>query len=327
VIELGRLLLAGLFAVAGGAKLADRKGSLRALRDFAVPERLAPPLAFLLPIVELGIAAALLPGVSARVAAAAAAGLLVLFSIGATIALLRGRRPDCHCFGRLHSAPVGPATLARNVTLAAGAAALAVYGPGTSFAAVDPLAAVGTVAVALLVVESLVLVALLRRHGHVLVQLDELASPVPAEVGLEIGTPAPPFALPSARGELVTLRDLLAPGRPLLLTFIDPGCGPCAALLPVLAGWQNENAHRLTVATIGRGDMEANRAAAEEHGLDLLLDGGDVTPAYGSAGTPCAVLVDPEGRVASSLRCGADGIRALIGDELDLGLEEVLVHA
>ncbi|MCL4488183.1 MAG: DoxX family membrane protein [Chloroflexi bacterium] len=60
-----RLLLALVFAVAGLAKLADRPGSRQALRDFGLPTRLAGPLGVLLPLIELVVAFALLPLVTA----------------------------------------------------------------------------------------------------------------------------------------------------------------------------------------------------------------------------------------------------------------------
>ena len=47
--------------------------------------------------------------------------MLTLFLIAVGVAMIRGRKPDCHCFGQLHSAPVGWPTLIRNCVLAAGA--------------------------------------------------------------------------------------------------------------------------------------------------------------------------------------------------------------
>src|SRR5215212_1360917 len=114
-----RLLLALVFVVAGVSKLADRKGSRQALADFGVPSSLASPLGILLPLAELAIAAALIPAASAWWAALGALSLLLLFVAGISINLARGRKPDCHCFGQLHSAPAGWRTLARNGALAA----------------------------------------------------------------------------------------------------------------------------------------------------------------------------------------------------------------
>ena len=101
VALLARLILAGVFAVSGVAKLADRAGSRQAVRDFGVPGWLASPLAFVLPIIELIIAVALLPASWAGWAGAAAAVLLGIFSIAIAVNLIRGRNPDCHCFGQL----------------------------------------------------------------------------------------------------------------------------------------------------------------------------------------------------------------------------------
>jgi hypothetical protein len=48
-----------------------------------------------------------------------ALALLLLFIVGIGANLARGRKPDCHCFGQLYSAPAGWKTLVRNGGLAA----------------------------------------------------------------------------------------------------------------------------------------------------------------------------------------------------------------
>jgi len=114
-----RLVLAAVFAVAGVAKLADPAGSRRAVGEFGVPRALAGPLGTALPVMELAVAVALLPAVSAWWAAIGALVLLAAFIATIAVNLARGRQPDCHCFGQLHSAPAGGSTLARNGVLAA----------------------------------------------------------------------------------------------------------------------------------------------------------------------------------------------------------------
>src|SRR5919202_5388545 len=116
---IARLLLALVFVVAGAAKLADRAGSRQAIVDFGVPAWLAPPLGILLPLAELLVAGALIPTASAWGGALGALALLLLFVAGIGINLARGHKPDCHCFGQLHSAPAGWSTLVRNLLLAA----------------------------------------------------------------------------------------------------------------------------------------------------------------------------------------------------------------
>src|SRR5258707_15778863 len=114
---IARLLLTGVFFVAGLVKLADRGGSQQALRDFGVPALLANPLGVLLPLVELAVAVALIPVISGWRGAIGALVLLLLFVVGITVNLIRGRTPECPCFAQLHSSPVGGPTLLRNLIL------------------------------------------------------------------------------------------------------------------------------------------------------------------------------------------------------------------
>jgi hypothetical protein len=102
-----RVLLATIYTVAGAAKLADRSGSQRALIDFGLPASLATPLGILLPLVELTVAAALIPASTALWGGVGALALLLLFMVGIGGNLARGRKPYCHCFGQLRSVPAG----------------------------------------------------------------------------------------------------------------------------------------------------------------------------------------------------------------------------
>src|ERR687889_1531349 len=114
-----RLVLGAVFALAGVAKLSDLEGSRRAIIDFGVPSAIAAPLGLVLPVAELSVAATLLPASTAWWGALGALTLLSVFVAGISINLARGKKPNCHCFGQLHSAPAGWKTLARNGVLAA----------------------------------------------------------------------------------------------------------------------------------------------------------------------------------------------------------------
>ena len=117
-----RILLSAVFVVAAVGKLTDLEGARGAVRDFGAPARLAGPLALALVLAELAVAGLLIPGSTAVIGAAGALALLLLFVVAIATSLAQGRAPDCHCFGSLHSAPAGPATLIRNGVLAAVAA-------------------------------------------------------------------------------------------------------------------------------------------------------------------------------------------------------------
>ena len=119
VFLIGRLLLSGIFLIAGFTKWADRTGSAKSFVGFGLPEALAKAMAILLPPLEIAIGVCLIPAGLALYGNVAALCLLVVFILGIGVALARGRKPDCHCFGQLHSKPVGGDLLVRNIMLAA----------------------------------------------------------------------------------------------------------------------------------------------------------------------------------------------------------------
>lgn len=335
-----RLVLALVFAVAGVAKLMDLAGSRRAVADFGVPAALAGPLGILLPLAELVIAAALLPTTTAWWGAVGALVLLLLFAAAIGANLARGRKPDCHCFGQLHSAPAGWSTLARNAVLAA-PAALVVWqglegnvGP-SAVAWVGALTAIqllvlfaAVLVVGLLAVQWWFLFGLFREDGRLMRWLepvedtiaDAMLSLTPSRkralemTGLPVGSQAPAFDLPDLEGEKVTLESLRSSGRPVLLVFTEPGCEYCEELLPEVRLWQYELADEFTIAVISSDDPEENRAMSKEHGLSrmLLQEDWEIADAYEVNGTPSAVLVNPDGTIGSSLAEEADEIEELV---------------
>src|SRR5260370_9775599 len=157
-------LLGAVFIGGGFAKWADLPGSRQALRDFGVPAVVANPFGVLLPLAEIAVAVALIPSASAWWGALGALALLLLFVAGISYNLARGRTPDCHCFGQIHSSPAGWPTLIRNLLLAAIAGF--VVGVGHTNAGLDVLSwftslamaqrselVVGVIVVALLALE------------------------------------------------------------------------------------------------------------------------------------------------------------------------------
>jgi methylamine dehydrogenase accessory protein MauD len=183
VLLAARLILAVVFGVAGVAKLLDPGGSREALRGFGLPERLAGPLAALLPLAELATALALIPVASAWWGGIAALALLLIFLAGIGSSLARGKKPDCHCFGQLYSKPVGAETLVRNGVLAVIAGGIVLAGPAhpgaNAFGWVADLTAfervltvLGLLGLGLLGGLTWLMVEMLRQQGRVLLRLD-----------------------------------------------------------------------------------------------------------------------------------------------------------
>jgi peroxiredoxin len=340
-----RLVLAMVFGAAGVAKVAGRDGTRATAGAFGVPARLGGPVALALPAAELLIAAALIPASSAALAAWAALALLAVFSATVAISLARGRRPDCHCFGQFTASPIGWRTLARNVALAAVAGFIALGGwwagqgdgwpdGGTSLGElatrrVAIVAAVAALALAV-IVDTALMVLLLGRHGagphrHGQAADDAAAGatasgataggvPGPAPTpGLPVGTAAPEFEVAGSDGKPMTLAGLRSAGHPVLLVFTDPDCGNCRSLLPDIAAWQAGYTERFTAALISRRPALASAGVAGHYDLAHVGVQRDreVAVAYAYAGTPSAVVVSADGRIASRVAGGPDGVRAL----------------
>ena len=344
-----RLLLAAVFLLAGATKLIDPRGTRRALRDFGVPRFVVTPMVLILPLLEIAVAVALVPASLAWYGAWGALALLAVFLLAVGVAMLRGRKPDCHCFGQIHSAPVGWQTLVRNVVLAAGAGALIYRGPGKSgpdvWTWIATLSETGqkTAFVAGLAV-AFVFFRLLNSArpesqsiaSELSLSVDEEeaeeeespqprraprpqprpapAGPVARGIGFPIGTPAPEFELPDLNGEKRSLQSLRAQGKNVLLIFLSPFCKPCQAMLPNLVGWTREMEQPPHIVLISRGAAQDNLAKLKdfEPSRVLLQRGFEVATAYDCDATPAAVLVGADGMIRSLLAVEGRAIKQLL---------------
>ena len=68
--------------------------------------------------------------------------------------------------------------------------------------------------------------------------------------GLRVREHCASVLLDVAGGGHLSLADLLAEQRPVVLVFVSARCGPCEALLPRLAEWQDRFHDRLTLAVV-----------------------------------------------------------------------------
>ena len=95
-----RLLVGGVWLVAGLLKLPDLASSVRAVRAYQLlPEAVVPAVGYALPILEVVVGLMLLMGLLVRGAAAVSGVLFVAFIAGIASAWARGLQIDCGCFG------------------------------------------------------------------------------------------------------------------------------------------------------------------------------------------------------------------------------------
>jgi uncharacterized membrane protein YphA (DoxX/SURF4 family) len=109
--------LAGLFLLAGATKLRDRRSFSSLISGLGVPTPLAPSIAVVVPVAELGAAVALVVPATATAGAVGAVALLLVFLAVTAVAIARGGTPDCGCFGPHRSAQFTTRTLLRNSVL------------------------------------------------------------------------------------------------------------------------------------------------------------------------------------------------------------------
>lgn len=314
-----RVVIAGVFVVSGLAKLLDRDGTRQAVDGFGVPARLVAPVALLLAPAELVTAVLLLPDASAVLGLTAALALLAAFTATVVVALATGRRPECHCFGRIGGADVSVRTVARNVLLMALAAAalvgeVAADDADRTLSGVLAAVAIGLTGAAIVVGAEGVAGRAARRRRD---EADERAfDEGMARMADEQG-PAPDFRLPTLAGGELSLGDLLHAGRPVLLVWLNPGCGPCKAVRPAAQRWADAYRDRLTVAVVASGGAEPNAEAyADSPDLPVLLDDLDLGRTYGVRGTPGAVLITPDGQRAGGVAQGERLVRRLLAAAL-----------
>jgi thiol-disulfide isomerase/thioredoxin len=97
------------------------------------------------------------------------------------------------------------------------------------------------------------------------------------------------------------------------MLFWNPGCGFCQRMLDDLKAVEAdapEGAPRILV--VSTGTVEANKAMGLRSTV-VLDQGFSVGNAFGAGGTPSAVLVDQEGKVASEVAVGAPAVLGMAG--------------
>jgi thiol-disulfide isomerase/thioredoxin len=120
---------------------------------------------------------------------------------------------------------------------------------------------------------------------------------------LPLGSEAPHFDLPSMAGKGPSLSVLALRGRMTVVVFWSPSCVFCKELAPDLVRWEAEQiaqaGPRLVVISDGI-------PTPEDTPFSLVgLDSGDLLRrAYSVTGTPTAVLLDADGRIASPVALG-----------------------
>lgn len=333
-----RILLVAIFGVAGFAKLFDLSGSKKAMEGFGVPASLAMATGLVLPILEIAIALSLIFVQTSWFGAIGATALLGVFLAGMLWQWKQGNAPDCHCFGQVHSEPVSPKSIIRNVIFIIPALLLIIAGrenqglnlfasninntTESSMTIIIGLAVIGLLAAVVYFLKQISeqQVQIMRRieileftahDGTKEVEREDVSNPTE---GLPIGTLAPVFELPDLNDKVLALKDLLSPKKTTMMFFVSPTCNPCGALLPEIEEWQTSLKDKLNFVFISTGSAKENadKLAGKTLKKILLQKDREVAELFGAKWTPTVVLVNSEGRIASRVAAGDTAIRELV---------------
>jgi thiol-disulfide isomerase/thioredoxin/uncharacterized membrane protein YphA (DoxX/SURF4 family) len=126
------------------------------------------------------------------------------------------------------------------------------------------------------------------------------------------GDDVPSLKLRDLNGKMLDLAELR--GCRTLLLFWNPSCGFCQKVLPYIKTWRRpEGAPELVVISLGSLEDNRKQGLRAKVLLDPYFSSGQV---FGATGTPSAVVLDEEGRVASEVGAGALAVFALAGVEV-----------
>jgi thiol-disulfide isomerase/thioredoxin len=162
----------------------------------------------------------------------------------------------------------------------------------------------------------------------VLIRNDRIASPITSGTDpihslvaealrpppLAKGELAPELALPDLNGKAIELGGL--GGRRHLLLFWNPDCGFCQQMLDDIKAWERHppnGSPLLLVVSSGATQVNRVQGFLAPTVLDRNFHVGQL---FGATGTPSALLLDEECRVASGVRVGRRGSSRTGADEL-----------
>jgi len=226
----------------------------------------------------------------------------------------QGAGGSCNCFGRLHATPIGWSLLARNAVLFLASATVAVTSKAGNLSRlghdVGQDEMVVLLAAATLVVGVLSGALLYRRAA---------ASAAP---GQDAGAGAADDRrrrlqlrqyYPTLEGKGSPLADFFPGATNALLVFVDPQCGPCRMLLPVLERLSGSfQEMHLLVVTRGSADTIREVMGRLPAGRVVIDTDGALATQAAVPGTPSAVVVALPAATVMSVAVGLADIEALL---------------
>lgn len=314
------LVCAVVLLVSGLAKVRHPTETGDAFRSLRVPAPRWAPRS--LPWAEIVLGAALLvvPGSALLVPAVLVAGLFALYTVVIVRALRFAEPVRCSCFGALGAHQVSARTLVRNLALVA-AGVLTIVAALREVSVPRAMTDLTGAQWAWLAVAALAALVMTLSLGGVTGNEAPGRPDTAGAAGSESTDDEEYIRLPIPLGQgrthddqLVTLDDL-ARERPALLVSVDPGCGPCARVIPQLLPWKQQFGESLDLRALyppSPGLVED--LAPETTGLALYDTEHNITRVLRMNGYPSAILLGADGLIAGGPVTGEHDVVEFVDD-------------
>jgi hypothetical protein len=167
--------LSVVLVLSGLAKAIDWHATTATAIQLGIPRVIAPVIGTIVPTVELVLAIGLVVPRTAKVAGLGVTVLMLTFAVVVAVNLLEGRRPVCGCFGRWIRRQLTWTLFATDLLLAVLGIVVALNEPANPWIFFGFIMrcgrAIHTIILALLLVQFILLVELMRAHGRLLLRI------------------------------------------------------------------------------------------------------------------------------------------------------------
>lgn len=315
------LVCAAILLISGAAKVSHPTETGDAFHSLRVPAPAWAPRA--LPWVEIALGVALLvfPGRALLVPTVLTVGLFVAYTVVIARALQFDEPVTCNCFGALGAHQVSVRTLVRNLALvvAAGLTVLAAAREVSGPRAVTESTGAQWAWLALSALAAFVMTLSLGGGGTT--DVDTAPAAATGDDDEYIRLPIPLGQGRTHDEQLVTLDELVLQ-RPALLVSVNPGCGPCARVIPQLPLWAKQFGTSLELRALYPPSPElVEEMAPETTSLALYDTDHNISRVLRMSGYPSAILLGADGLIAGGPVTGEHAVTEFV-DDVMAALEE-----
>jgi peroxiredoxin len=122
---------------------------------------------------------------------------------------------------------------------------------------------------------------------------------IPNFISLKVGSAAPDFSLTAISGKIISLKEELSAGKPVLIQTMAPGCASCVASLKPLSTIYDGYSNKVSFIAfnVGAPDEEYLKEYVREHGFkgEFVTPRETILKAYGIMSTDLLYVIGKDG--------------------------------